>query len=125
MFGGEDFVEKIKRMLKGKELSSDILERKRLMALPNPGDVINEVARAFGTDEELLKEKGRKDNMARKAAIYFGQRYSGMSNEEVGKIFGGIHFSAVSKATDRLKKEMVDDRNLSELIGKINSSFKG
>lgn len=87
--------------------------------------MINAVARAFGTDEELLKEKGRKDNMARKAAIYFVQRYSGLGNEEIGKIFGGIHFSAVSKATDRLRKEMADDRKLSELIGKINSSFKG
>lgn len=106
-------------------MSSDILERKRFITLPNPGDMINEVARAFGMDKELLKERGRQDNTARKAAIYFVQRYSGLSNEEIGKIFGGIHFSAVSKATGRLKKEMVDDRKLSELIGKINSSFKG
>ncbi|MCL5422073.1 MAG: transposase [Nitrospirae bacterium] len=125
VLGGEDFVEKIKRMLKGRELSSDILERKRFMVVPNPGDVIKEVAKTFETDEELIKKKGRKDNTARKAAIYFVQRYSGLSNEEIGKIFGGIHFSAVSKASDRLKKEMADDRRLAKRIEKINSSFKG
>lgn len=125
VLGGEDFVEKIKRIFKGKELSSDISERKRFMALPNPGDVIKEVAKAFGTDEEVLKEKGRKDNTARKAAMYFVQRYSGLSNEEIGKIFGEIHFSAVSKASQRLKKEMADDRKLAKRIEKINSSFKG
>ncbi len=125
VLGGEDFVEKIKRTLKGKELSSDIVERKRFMTLPNPGDVIKEVAKAFGTDEERLREKGRKDNTARKAAIYFVQRYSGLSNEEIGKRFGGIHFSAVSKASERLKRAMADDRKLARLIEKINSCFKG
>lgn len=125
VLGVEDFVEKIKRMLKGKELSSDILERKKFMTLPNPGDVIKEVAKAFGTDEEQIKEKGRKDNTARKAAIYFMQRYSGLSNEEIGKIFGGIHFTAVSKASERLKKEMAVDRKLASRIGEINSCFKG
>ncbi len=125
VLGGDDFVEKIKKTLKGKVLSSDILERKRFMTLPNPGDVIKEVARAFVTDEELLKEKGRKDNTARKAAIYFIQRYSGLSNEEIGRIFGGIHFSAVSKASARLKKEMADDRKLAKRIEELNSYFKG
>lgn len=125
VLAGEDFMERIKRMLRGKELSSDILERKRFMVMPNPGDVIKEVAKAFGTDEELLKEKGRKNNTARKAAIYFAQRYSGLSNEAIGKIFGGVHFSAVSKASERLKKEMADDRKLAKRIEKINSCFKG
>jgi putative transposase len=125
VLGGEDFVEKIKRMVKGKELSSDILERKRFMALPNPSDVMKEVAKVFRADEEQLREKGRKDNTARKAAIYLVQRYSGLSNEEIGKIFGGIHFSAVSKASQRLKEEMADDRKLAKHIEKINSIFKG
>lgn len=125
ILGGEDFIEKIKIMLKGKALGSDILERKRFMSIQNSGEVIKEVAKAFGADEKLLKEKGRKDNTARKAAIYFVQRYSGLSNEEIGKIFGGIHFSTVSKASERLKKEIADNRKLSKLIEKINSSFKG
>lgn len=125
VLGGADFVEKIKRMLKGKELSSDILERKRFMALAKPDDMIKEVAKAFGTDEGLLKEKGRKNDTARKAAIYFVQRYTGLSNEEIGRIFGGIHFSAVSKASDRLKKEMTHDSKLARCIEKLNSCFKG
>ena len=49
------------------------------------------------------------------------QRYSELSNEAIGKIFGGIHFSAVSKAAGRLKKEMADDRKLAKRIEKINS----
>jgi putative transposase len=124
VLGGDDFVEKIKKTLKGKVLSSDISERKRFMTLPNPDYVIKEVARAFGTDEGHLIGKGLKDNMARKAAIYFVQRYSRLSNEEIGRIFGGIHVSAVSKASARLKKEMADDRKLSKRIEELTSSFK-
>lgn len=72
----------------------------------------------------MIKKKGVKDNGARKAAIYFMQRYSGLSNVEIGKLFGGIHFSAVSKASDRLRKDTADNKQLSKLIGGIDSHFK-
>jgi chromosomal replication initiation ATPase DnaA len=65
-----------------------IIERKRLMPQTLPDEVIKKVAKAFGTKEEIVKERGRKDNIARKAAIYFIQRYSGLSNEAIGKLFG-------------------------------------
>jgi REP element-mobilizing transposase RayT len=125
ILGGEDFVEKVRRLLKGRELSSDIMERKRFMLQPSPEDVIREVAKAFRADVEMLRERGRRDNMARKAAIYLVQRYSGLSNEKIGKIFGGIHLSAVSKASDRLRKAMVDDKELAKRIEKLKSYFKG
>jgi chromosomal replication initiation ATPase DnaA len=47
-----------------------------------------------------------------------------VSNEEVGGVFGGIHYSAVSKASARVREEMHRDRELSELVGKLDSQFK-
>lgn len=124
ILGEDKFMEIIKRMLKGKDLSHEIIERKRLMAQVLPEEVIKKVAKTFGTKKEMIQERGRKYNIARKAAIYFTQRYSVLSNEEIGKLFGGIHFSAVSKASDRLKKEMAGDKKLSKLIEVLDSYFK-
>ena len=86
--------------------------------------VIKKVAETFGAEEVAIKEKGRKDNIARKVALYFIHRYSGLSNTEIGKIFGGIHFSTISKASFRLKEEMAEDKGLARLVRELDSSFK-
>ncbi len=124
VLGGEKFIDKVKKMLTGKELSSDITERKRFQMQPDPDKIIKEVAGAFGVDEEMIKGKGQRSNMARKAAIYFVQRYAGLTNEEIGEIFGGIHYSAVSKASGRIKQEMADNKKISKLIRVLDSNFK-
>jgi chromosomal replication initiation ATPase DnaA len=62
--------------------------------------------------------------MARNAAIYFVQRYTGLKNEEIGEIFGGIHYSAVSKAACRFKQEMADNKQIEKLIKAVNSKIK-
>ena len=52
------------------------------------------------------------------------QRYAGLSNEEVGKLFGELHYSAVSKASARLRKNVERDKKLSKIIQRIDSHFK-
>jgi chromosomal replication initiation ATPase DnaA len=48
------------------------------------------------------------------------QRYAGMSNEEIGKRFGEIHYSAVSKASARVKEEMASDHALWRLVNALD-----
>lgn len=124
ILGEEGFIEKIKLTLKGKDLSHEIAERKRLMVKLNPEEIIKKVAETFGEEEVAIKEKGRKDNIAKKVALYFIHRYSGLSNTEIGKIFGGIHFSTISKASFRLKEEMAEDKGLARFVMELDSSFK-
>jgi hypothetical protein len=45
-------------------------------------------------------------------------------NEEVGKLFGGLHYSAVSKTSSRLREDMAKDKKLSKIIQSIDSHFK-
>jgi len=47
-----------------------------------------------------------------------------VGNAEVGKIFGGIHYSGVSKASERLMEEMTSDKKLMNLVSEIISQFK-
>jgi hypothetical protein len=38
--------------------------------------------------------------------------------------YRGIHYSAVSKASERLREKMISDKGLSELIDELDSQFK-
>ena len=124
ILGGKEFIKKIKGMLKGRPLSQEIIERKRLTENPRTDEVIRTVAREFGVEEEAIKDKGNRANAARKVAIYLVQRYTGLSNDEIGRLFGGIHYSAISKASARLKEEITHDSKLSKLVERLISQFK-
>jgi chromosomal replication initiation ATPase DnaA len=82
------------------------------------------VARAFKINEEEIRSKGGRGNTARRVALYLAQRYTGLSNKAIGEIFGGIHYSAVSKASGRLKEAMIFDKRLSKLVCEAESHFK-
>lgn len=124
VLGDEEFVCEIKKMLNGKILSREIVERKRLTTQLRPSEIISKVALTFGIDVNTIIEKRRRDNIARKVAIYYVQRHTGLNNEEIGRMFGGIHSSAVSKASTAVKNGLTHDEKISEIIRKLDSNFK-
>lgn len=123
VLGGDEFIEKIKESLKGKPISSEIVERKRLIEYPKPDEIIRAVAKVFSIKRGDVKGNGSRDNTARKVAIYLIKRYAGLSNQATGELFG-IHYSAVSKVSGRLKAKMKDDKRLFKLIERLVSNVK-
>ena len=124
ILGGEEFIERVKGGFKGKSLSAEIVERKRLFEHPSMEQILRQVERVFGAREGELLGKGSRSNTARKVALYLAQRYTGLSNREIGGRFGGIEASGVSKAASRVKEEIVSDKKLSKLVSDLESSFK-
>jgi len=124
ILGGEEFIDRVKEMFKGKALSREILERKRLEDHLTLDGVLKRISRAFRVDEDSIRSKGGRANTARKVAIYFAKRYTGLGNEQIARFFGGILYSAVSKAYSKLKEEMLADKRLSGLIDELDSHFK-
>ncbi|NWF91747.1 MAG: hypothetical protein HXY46_02425 [Syntrophaceae bacterium] len=124
ILGDEGFIERIKGMLEGKRLSEGIVERKRLLGHPPPEEVVGVVSEAFGVNEGEIWGRGGGATTARKVAIYFCHRYTGLGNGAIGELFGGIHYSTVSKVAARLRAEMVKDKELSKLMNRLNSHFK-
>ncbi len=125
ILGGEEFVKRIRGMLTGKALSDEIVERKRLLEYLPLDEVVKAIARAFKIDEEVIRGRGGRKNTARRVALYLAQRYTGLSNKAIGGVFGGIHYSAVSKASGKLREEMTSDRRLSRLVSELDSQFNG
>ena len=124
ILGGEEFIGKIKGMLKGRRLPQGIVGRKRLVDSPSPMEVVGVVSEVFGVNREEILDRGSYRHLARKVAIYLCQRYTGLSYEAIGKLFGGIHYSTVSKVTERIREEMLRDKKLSELMNRVTSHFK-
>ena len=52
------------------------------------------------------------------------KRYTCLGNKEIGQVFGGLHYSAVSKAAARLEKELAEDKDLTKLVGRLVSNVK-
>jgi len=125
ILGRDQFIEKTKGLLGAREVSQEIVERKRLiMGYAKPEDILSAVASALRTEVDLLKRKGGRNNTARRVALYLIKRYSGLSNEEIGQFFGGLHYSAVSKAYARLENAMTQDSELRNLVKKLVSHVK-
>jgi chromosomal replication initiation ATPase DnaA len=99
-------------------------ERKRLLDHPPILQILREVEMVFGTREEDLLNKESRSNTARRVGLYPAQRYTGISNREIGERFGGIEASGVSKAASRVKEEAISDKKLSKLLSGLDSSFK-
>ena len=70
------------------------------------------------------KGKGGGRNTAKKVAIYIIKRYSGLGNQEIGTLFGGMHYSAVTKASARLETEMTQDKDLRSIVKEILANIK-
>jgi putative transposase len=124
ILGGEDLVKHVRKILKGKPISGEIVERRRIEEAATPTEIIETVCRVFGVDKEKLLQKRNRGCMARPAALYIIQRYSGLRNEEIGKIFGGIHYSAVTKAASRLQELIRTDKKLKKQVEDIISYIK-
>jgi REP element-mobilizing transposase RayT len=52
------------------------------------------------------------------------KRYAGLSNQEIGTLFGGMHYSAATKASARLETEMTRDKGLRNHVKEILSIGK-
>ncbi len=124
ILGTESFIAKTQALLKGTSLNQEIVERKRLQAYPSPKSVLKAVATAFGILSGALQTPGRRGNQPRKVALYLVRRYCGLSNQEIGAIFGGLHYSAVSKAIVRLDQELTENRELRKIVQEIMSNVK-
>ena len=113
--GSENFRE---QLLTGGEVPSAEVARGELISRPavHPRDVVNTVACVFGCDPARITARsapGRKGhNPARSVAKWLCQEYTDMIQPEIGRLFGGIHYRAVSQAVRRGKGRFAEDDGL-------------
>ena len=124
VLGGEAFRERIRELLKGRNLTDGIVAKQKFKEFLNAEDIIRAVARVFRVRVEALNGRRQRGNQARKVAVYLVKRYSGLDNGRVGQLFGGIHYSAVSKVAATLEQELAKDQRLTKLVEAVKSQIK-
>jgi putative transposase len=106
--------------------AEEVSQRRALRTGVVVEDVLQAVVAAYGVSRRDL-EVDRKGE-ARKAAIYLLKRHTGMTNREMGELFGGISYSAVAKAHERICKQLAANDALRERMGQLEerlSKVKG
>jgi putative transposase len=124
ILGTERFIKEIRGLLKGKVLSPEIVERGQLQECPGIEEIVGEVARRFGVKHKVIQAGGTRRNTARQVALYLSHRYTGLGNEAIARYFGVMHSSGVSKASARVKEEMLKNKRLATLVENVASTFK-
>jgi REP element-mobilizing transposase RayT len=124
LLGGEELLGKVKRLLRGKEVGPGVVERTRFLDTPGAEYIISMVASILGVDRATITQRGGRGNEARNVAMYLVQRHSGLSNREIGSLFGGIQPSAVAKTSARVEAQMQRDKKTQDIINTLISRIK-
>ena len=84
-------------------------------------EIIEGVCRYFKVTRQSVVKRQRGD--IKNIAIYLIKRNTGATNNEIGVLFGGVSYSAVSKTYQRMLERLQTDLKLRKKIEQINASM--
>jgi putative transposase len=121
ILGRKDFVEKVRKMLKGNRT-----EQKPLRALEKP---LVDWERIIAAIEKLWNESWeevsqRHGDPGREMAMLIARRYGGMSLGEIGEAVGGLQYPAVSDAVRRISAGLKMDEALEKRFKRLCKILK-
>ncbi len=89
--------------------------------------IIEEVARTFGVEtDDIRSQKSRKANInkPRQIAIFIVRELTSLSMENIGKEFGGRHYSTIVYTIQQVEKNMKTDMNLKATVEDIIKNIR-
>jgi hypothetical protein len=114
ILGSKTFIrESLGKLKDGILYKGEIAHRRQLQAPHESEDIIAAICSHLKVSrEDLLRKRGEN----RKIAIYLMKKLTGMSNKQIGHLFGGLSYSAVSKVYQRFSAEAETNKPLSKLL---------
>ena len=88
-----------------REGHQEVTALRRGAAVLNPESVLHMVAKHYGLSVRRLQKKGGHGLEARNVAMWLTWENCGLSQRELGALFGGINYAAVAQRLRRLKPE--------------------
>ena len=126
ILGRKRFIkEALGRLKDGIGAKEEISRRKELQFFHECDEIIDIVSEQLEVPrDELFRKRG----WGRDLTIHLMKKYSGMTNKEIGRLVGGLSYSAVTRARERFLEKTKKDRGLrkkAEKISAILSNVKG
>jgi REP element-mobilizing transposase RayT len=127
VLGSEEFVKWVQRKFANQKVvyEQSPYKMRKLRGDKVKDRVLGEIMQEFNIESNKLVEKRRgESNLPRDVGMYILNRYSGLFNKEIGKVFG-VSATAVGKATIRVEKKMEENKEFQIRVEKIlNSQFE-
>ena len=124
ILGSEDFIKKIKLMLKDKSISGEIANRTKLRSVYGADEITDAVSLFYEqAKNDLIFRKGRW-NRGKRILMYLLSRDSGMNNAEIGRFLNGIHHSSIGKTVTRVIREMTLNKKMKQEVLDIAGKYR-
>ena len=96
VLGAKGFVDEVRRRLEGLLPDRNVPDARALRRTLTPADVAAATADVFGVSVDSLRERGRRGNTARDAAVVMTRRLTGLPLRAIGAWFGDLSEPSVS-----------------------------
>ena len=119
--GSAKFIKEALNRLERNTIARDeVSHRREIQNILGSEEIVSALSRHFEfTNDELLKDRSE----IRNTTIYFMKEYTGLTNRELGSLFGGMSYSAISKAYARFLEKLEVDAPLRKLLKSIESEL--
>ena len=119
VLGGQRFVERMRRHLRGDEREQPQL--RRLKARPSWEQVVAAVEKLKGERWEAFRD--RYGDCGRDLALYVGRRRAGMRLRELAEAAGGVDYGSAAGAVQRFAQRLRHDRALKKLVNAVENEI--
>jgi hypothetical protein len=116
ILGGASFVREVLQRLNDQSLRSKETSHRR--ALTSTTSDIDEIVHLLSNHFRVPKTEVVTSTPYKRYGVYLARKHTPFSNSEIGRYFGGISYSAITKIGTRLKEQMRED-------GKLRGEIRG
>ena len=121
VLGGSRFIKEVLGRVKERLFEGEgIAQSRELQSAWGREAVVGAVCRHFNLSAEVLfQDRG----LVRKVGIYLLKRHTGMTNRQIGELFGDLSYSAVAKTSARFSGQLSTDRSLRRTVKQITAKM--
>lgn len=122
--GGSTFWESLKERFRGVEKDREIPSLRQTRRRTDIETIARKVAEYYGVPTELIYHKKRPSHSASQVALYLARKMTDLGLSEIGAVFGGRHYTAVSIAYRRVEQRRQRDSKFHHEIEQIEKELK-
>jgi hypothetical protein len=121
VLGSESLVQKIKDKLRSKpDHRREVTALRRSAKTIEPRVLVSRVATRYGMSVNKLLRESVYGSEARNLAIWLAWHKSGLTLREIGVMFGGLDYAAVSQRVRRMQRRAETDKKLRKVFKILN-----
>jgi len=121
VLGSESLLQKVKDKLRSKsDHQREVTGLRSAASTSEPKRVAARVASHYGLPVNRLLRESVYGSEARNVAIWLAWQNSGLTLREIGSMFGGMDYAAVSQRIRRIQKRAATDKKLKRTLEMLN-----